>query len=245
MTNWDDCQKALGISFSDELLLKQAFVHSSYLNENPNFILCSNERLEFLGDAILGFVVAERIYSEFPELPEGELTKIRSSLVCGETLAQVASSLKLGDWLLLGEGEDASGGRVRQSNLANAVEALIGAIYLDQGLVEAKEFIFRQLEPTLKRIKTGETIPNYKALLQELTQKIKRATPLYHLVAATGPDHNKQFTIEVLLEGEVLGRGTGKNKKAAETEAARLAWKNYEGEKTSQHYPLPSERYEV
>ncbi|MBN2186060.1 MAG: ribonuclease III [Dehalococcoidia bacterium] len=231
MTNWDDCQKALGISFNDELLLKKAFVHSSYLNENPNFILCSNERLEFLGDAILGFVVAESIYSEFPELPEGELTRIRSSLVCGETLAQVASLLKLGDWLLLGEGEDASGGRMRQSNLANAVEALIGAIYLDQGLVEAKEFIFRQLEPMLERIKTGEAIPNYKALLQELSQKIKKATPLYHLVAATGPDHNKQFTVEVLIEGEVLGRGTGKNKKAAETEAARLAWENYREKK--------------
>lgn len=231
MTNWDDCQKALGISFSDEPLLKQAFVHSSYLNENPDFILPSNERLEFLGDAILDFIVAERIYSEFPELPEGELTTIRSSLVCRETLAQVASLLKLGDWLVLGEGEDASGGRMRQSNLANAVEALIGAIYLDQGLVKAKEFVFKRLEPTLEKIKTGKTIPNYKALLQELVQKEKRSTPLYHLVAATGPDHNKQFTVEVLTEGEVLGRGTGKNKKAAETEAARLAWKNYGGKK--------------
>ena len=227
MINWDDCQRVLGICFSGEPLLEQAFVHSSYLNENPDFTLPSNERLEFLGDAILDFIVTERIYKEFPELPEGELTTIRSALVCRETLAEVAFSLKLGDWLLLGEGEEASGGRIRQSNLENAMEALIGAIYLDQGLVKAKEFILRQLEPVLEKIKAGEMTPNYKALLQELVQKEKRATPVYHLVEATGPDHDKRFTVEVLIEGEVLGRGTGKNKKTAEMEAARSAWENY------------------
>ena len=229
MAKWDDCQRALDISFSDEWLLKQAFVHSSYLNENPDFTLPSNERLEFLGDAILDFIVTERIYKEFPELPEGELTTIRSSLVCRETLAEAAFSLKLGDWLLLGEGEEANGGRVRQSNLANAMEALIGAIYLNQGLAKAKEFVLRQLEPILEKIKAGEMTPNYKALVQELVQKEKRSAPVYHLVEAIGPDHDKQFTVEVLIEGEILGRGTGKNKKAAETEAARSAWEKLRG----------------
>jgi ribonuclease III len=224
MTSWDDCQRALNLSFDDIGLLRQAFVHSSYLNENLGSNLSSNERLEFLGDAIFGFVVAEMAYEEFPGLPEGQLTAIRSLLVCRTSLAQVGSSLKLGDWLLLGEGEDASGGRTRPSNLANALEALVGAIYLDQGLVKAREFILRQLEPLLDSIKAGAMIPNYKALLQESTQERKGGTPLYHLVTASGPDHDRQFTVEVSLEGEVLATGTGKNKKAAETEAARLAW---------------------
>jgi len=232
MTNWDDCQRALGILFNNEALLKQAFTHSSYLNENPDFALPDNERLEFLGDAILDFIVAEGLYREFPELPEGALTTIRASLVCRQTLAEIASSLKLGDWLLLGEGEEASGGRVRQSNLANATEALIGAIYLDQGLVKVKEFVLRQLQPVAEKIKAGETIPNYKALIQELVQEEKKSTPVYHLVEATGPDHDKQFTVEILIQGEILGSGTGKNKKAAEMEAARSAWEKLRGKET-------------
>ncbi len=165
MDNWDNCQRALDIFFGDRSLLEQAFVHRSYLNENPDFTLPSNERLEFLGDAILDFAITERIYKEFPELSEGELTTIRSSLVCRQTLAEVAFSLRLGDWLLLGEGEEASGGRTRESNLANALEALVGAIYLDQGLAKAEEFVLGQLEPVLEKIKAGEITPNYKALV--------------------------------------------------------------------------------
>ena len=224
MANWDACQEALGIFFNDQSLLKQAFVHRSYLNENPNSTLPSNERLEFLGDAILDFIVTDKLYSEFPELPEGELTTIRASLVCRQTLAKVAFSLKLGDWLLLGQGEKVSGGRKRQSNLANTTEALIGAIYLDQGLCLAEEFILRQLKPFLEKIKHGEINPNYKALLQEFVQNEKTSPPVYQLIEAIGPDHDKQFTIEVLIEDNVLGRGTGKNKQAAEIEAARSAW---------------------
>jgi ribonuclease-3 len=224
MTDWNDCQRNLGISFNSESLLRQAFVHSSYLNENPDFALPSNERLEFLGDAILGLIAAEKLYREFPELPEGELTTIRASLVCRETLAELGSLLKLGDYLLLGQGEEASGGRTRQSNLANALEALIGAIYLDRGLAEAKEFALRQLEPALKTVRAGKMTPNYKALLQELVQGEKQSPPIYHLVESTGPDHDKQFTVEVSIETEVLGRGTGKSKRAAEAAAARLAW---------------------
>jgi ribonuclease-3 len=225
MIDWNDCQKNLGISFHQESLLEQAFVHSSYINENPGFARPSNERLEFLGDSILNFVITEKLYEEFPKLPEGKLTEIRASLVCRDTLAGLASSLKLGDWLLLGQGEEANEGRTKASNLANAMEALIGALYLDQGLARARRFILKQLKPELEEIKAGKTTPNYKALVQEFIQGQKRATPIYRLVEASGPDHSKQFTAEILVEGEALGKGTGKSKKTAESQAARAAWK--------------------
>jgi ribonuclease-3 len=224
MIDWNDCQRDLGISFRHVSLLEQAFVHRSYLNENPDFDLSDNERLEFLGDAILNFIVAARLYKEFPNLPEGDLTEIRASLVCRDTLAEVASSLRLGVWLLLGQGEETSGGRAKQSNLANAMEALIGAIYLDQGLATARRFVLKQLKAELRKIKAGKMTPNYKALVQELIQGQKKPAPVYHLVEAAGPDHDKEFTAEILVEGEALGRGTGKNKKAAESQAARAAW---------------------
>ena len=224
MVDWSHCQENLGICFSRESLLEQAFVHSSYCNENPDFGNSSNERLEFLGDAVLNFVVTERLYKECPELPEGELTEIRASLVCRDTLAELASSLELGEWLLLGRGEELSGGRVKVGNLANTMEALIGALYLDQGLVKARRFILKQLKPRLEEIKTGKTVPNYKALLQEFIQGQKRPTPVYRLVEAVGPDHSKQFTAEILVDGEALGRGMGGSKKVAESQAARAAW---------------------
>jgi len=224
MVDWDYCQKNLGISFGQGGLLEQAFVHSSYCNENPDLEYPSNERLEFLGDAVLNFVVTEKLYKEFPELPEGELTEIRASLVCRDTLADLASSLRLGDWLLLGRGEESSGGREKASNLANAMEALIGALYLDQGLARTRRFILRQLRPELERIETGETMPNYKALVQEFIQGQKKPTPVYRLVEAIGPDHNKQFTTEILIDGEALGRGRGSSKKTAENQAAKAAW---------------------
>lgn len=224
MVDWNDCQKNLGVSFHQESLLEQAFVHLSYLNENPDFGRPSNERLEFLGDTVLNFIVTEKLYEEFPKLSEGELTEIRASLVCRDTLAELASSLKLGDWLLLGRGEEANRGRAKASNLANAMEALLGALYLDQGLAKARRFILRQLKPELEKIKTGNTTPNYKALVQELIQGQKRPTPVYRLVEATGPEHSKQFTAEILVEGEALGRGTGKSKKVAESQAAKAAW---------------------
>jgi len=199
-------------------------VHLSYLNENPGFARPSNERLEFLGDAVLNLIVTEKLYEEFPKLPEGELTEIRASLVCRDTLAELASLLKLGDWLLLGRGEEANGGRAKASNLANAMEALIAALYLDQGLAKARRFILRQLKPELEKIKAGKITPNYKALVQELIQGQKRPTPVYRLVEATGPDHSKQFTVEILVQGEALGSGTGRSKKVAESQAARAAW---------------------
>ena len=224
MTDWDSCQRTLEVCFNDLSLLEQAFVHSSYLNENSDFPLPSNERLEFLGDAVLGFIVAESLHMEFPELPEGHLTMIRAFLVCRESLNEVASSLKLGDWLLLGRGEEATGGRMRQSNLANAMEALIGAIYLDQGLDVAKEFVLRQLKPLLERTRAGAISPNYKALLQESLQKQTQLTPNYRVAEVSGPDHDPQFSVEVVIEGDVVARGTGQSRKAAEVEAARIAW---------------------
>jgi ribonuclease-3 len=224
MVDWDYCQKKLGICFRRESLLEQAFVHSSYCNENPDLGYPSNERLEFLGDAVLNFVVTEKLYKEFPEASEGELTDIRASLVCRDTLAELASSLELGDWLLLGRGEELSGGRAKASNLANAMEALIGALYLDQGIGKARRFILRELKRDLEEVKTGKTVLNYKALVQEFIQGEGRPTPVYRLVEAVGPDHSKRFTAEILVDEEALGRGMGGSKKIAESQAARAAW---------------------
>lgn len=224
MVDWDYCQKKLGICFRRESLLEQAFVHSSYCNENPDLGYPSNERLEFLGDAVLNFVVTEKLYKEFPEVSEGELTDIRASLVCRDTLAELASSLELGDWLLLGRGEELSGGRAKASNLGNAMEALIGALYLDQGIAKARRFILRELKRDLEEIKTGKTVLNYKALVQEFIQGEGRPTPVYRLVEAVGPDHSKRFTAEILVDEEALGRGMGGSKKIAESQAARAAW---------------------
>jgi len=224
MSDWNDCQETLGISFRRESLLEQAFVHSSYCNENPNFSATSNERMEFLGDAVLNFVVTEKLYQEFPELSEGELTEMRASLVCRDTLAELASSLRLGDCLLLGRGEELSRGRAKASNLANAMEALLGALFLDQGITKTRRFILKQLKPRLAKIGTGKTMPNYKALVQEVVQGEGRPTPVYRLVEATGPDHSKRFTVEILVDGDALGRGVGRSKKAAESQAARAAW---------------------
>ena len=224
MVDWDHCQEKLGISFRRESLLEQAFVHTSYCNENPDLEYSSNERLEFLGDAVLNFVVTDKLYKEFPELSEGELTEIRASLVCRDTLAELASALELGDWLLLGRGEESSGGRAKVSNLANAVEALIGALYLDQGIGKARRFILKQLKGDLEEIKTGKIMLNYKALVQELIQGEGKPTPVYRLVEAIGPDHDKQFTADILVDGQALGRGMGGSKKVAESRAARAAW---------------------
>lgn len=209
---------------SEGSLVEQAFVHPSYLNENPGFALPSNERLEFLGDAVLNLVVAEWLYGEFPELAEGALTEMRASLVRRETLAELASALKLGDRLLLGQGEETNGGRCKPSNLANALEALLGALYLEEGPQEARGFVLHHLREELTAIKAGKRAANYKALLQELVQAQGRPAPVYNLVEATGPDHDRQFTVEILVEGEALGTGQGKSKKAAESQAARAAW---------------------
>ncbi len=216
-------QETLGVSFNDLSLLEQAMVHSSYINENLNFAPASNERLEFLGDAILGFVVAEKLYQDFPDLAEGEMTKLRSVLVRRDTLAHVAGAIRLGDYLYLGKGEEVSGGRHKSVNLAGALEAVIAAVFLDQGLAITRELVLKLLNEELQKVTRQDAEVDYKSQLQELIQSRYRSAPAYRLVEAVGPDHDKRFTVEVIAGETVLGRGSGKSKKVAETEAARLA----------------------
>ena len=215
-------QQTLGISFNDPSLLEQALVHSSYVNENPS--LASNERLEFLGDAVLGLVIAEKLYQDFPHFDEGEMTKLRAALVRGGTLARVARTIKLGDYLYLGKGEEASGGRRKPANLAGALEAMIAAIFLDQGLTTSNDFVLRLFNEELQRVGASqEAGVDYKSQLQELIQAREQQKPTYQLVVAVGPDHDRRFTVEVRVGDTVLGKGSGKSKKAAETEAAHTA----------------------
>ncbi len=219
-------QQTLGVSFNDISLLEQALVHSSYVNENPGFAPTSNERLEFLGDAVLGLIVADKLYQDFPRFTEGEMTKFRAALIRRDTLARLARAIRLGDHLNLGKGEEASGGRHKPANLAAALEAVIAAIFLDQGSTATKNFIIRLLDAELQKVVSQGTEVDYKSELQELTQARERQTPTYHVIETTGPDHDKQFTIEVKLGETMLGRGSGKSKKAAESEAARSALEN-------------------
>lgn len=223
-------EQILGIRFNDISHLQQALVHRSYLNENEGFSLPSNERLEFLGDALLGFVIAEQLYSEFPGFPEGDLTKLRSALVRTETLARVARSLNLGHYLYLGKGEDESGGRNRQRNLACTLEAVIGAVVTDQGFEVAREFVLRIFRSEFARIAEGKLEKDPKSKLQELTQAQQQLTPVYQTIDSAGPDHERVFTVGVFAGEKLLGRGSGKSKRAAEQEAARIALENLEGE---------------
>ena len=216
-------QETLGVSFHDLSLLEQAMVHSSYINENPGYATFSNERLEFVGDAILGFIIAEKLYQDFSGLAEGELTKLRSVLVRRDTLSRVARTIRLGDYLYLGKGEEASGGRHKSANLAGALEAMIAAVFLDQGLTITRELVLKLFDEELQKVIRQGTEVDYKSRLQELIQSRYQSTPDYRLIEATGPDHDKRFTVEVVLGDTVLGRGSGKSKKVAESEAARSA----------------------
>ncbi len=218
-----ELQQSLGVSFSDLSLLEQALVHSSYINENPGFALTSNERLEFLGDAVLGLVVAEKLYWDSPQFSEGEMTRLRAALVRRETLARMARAIGLGDYLSMGKGEETSGGRRKPSNLAGALEAVIAAVFLDQGLTATKELILRLFNEELERVVSRGAEVDYKSQLQELTQARQQPVPVYQLVEAVGPAHDRRFTVEVKVGDTALGRGSGKSKKMAETEAARSA----------------------
>jgi ribonuclease III len=219
-----ELQPRLGIQFHHELLLKQAFVHPSYTNENPNFTVADNERMEFLGDALLNMIVTEILYRDFPDLTEGKLTEIRVSLIRQEKLAEKASMLHLGDYLLLGKGERLSSGNTKQNNLANVFEALLAAIFLDQGIDAVKSFIVQNFKDDLGDIKSGKLAPNFKALLQELTQTKYKQLPQYEVVESMGPDHDRMFFIAVSLGEVMLAIGSGRSKKIAESEAARLAY---------------------
>ncbi len=213
----------LDISFNEPSLLEQALVHSSYVNEKPGSASVSNERLEFLGDAVLGAVFAEKLYQDLPEMSEGEMTKLRSYLVCRDTLSSVASAIGLGEHIYLGKGEEANGGRHKPSNLAGTLEAVIAAVFLDQGLAATRDFILRLFNRELEELDSQGVAVDYKSQLQELLQARQQEIPFYHIVESTGPDHDRRFTAEVRVGDTVLGRGSGKSKKLAETEAARSA----------------------
>ena len=223
LSDLNKLQKNLGIVFTDTALLKLALTHSSFINENPGIASVPYERLEFLGDAVIGLIIAEKLYQELPGAPEGELTELRAALVRREMLAALAQQIDLGEYLYLGIGEQTGGGRRKPINLAGSFEALIAAIYLDQGLETTRSFVLRQFGPKLHRQADELAGANYKSRLQELMQSERQVTPSYHVVEASGPDHDRQFISEVTVLDEILGRGSGKSKKAAETEAARVA----------------------
>ena len=218
-------EKALQYQFRDNALLREALRHSSYANEHRGDESVSNERLEFLGDSVLGFVTAEFLFRKHPNAPEGELTRIRARLVCEESLYEVAQRLELGKYLCLGHGEEAGGGRTRPSILADATEAVIAAIYLDGGIEPAAALIHRMLLDGAAEERFVEQRRDYKTALQELVQRTPNHALRYCLVGESGPDHAKTFTVDVLLGAEVVGTGSGRSKKEAEQNAACAALK--------------------
>jgi ribonuclease-3 len=218
-----ELERRLGVKFKDASLLTQALIHSSYVNENPHDAPESNERLEFLGDAVLGLVVADDLYAAYPEQHEGQLTELRTLLVRRDTLAKAGRRLRLGDALYLGRGEEAGGGRSRPTNLAHAYEALVGAIFLDRGLATARRFVRRSLQAEFSELPVRPFPVDPKSRLQELSQSRYQAPPSYRLVEAEGPDHARRFTVEVIINGRALGTGRGMSKQEAEKEAAREA----------------------
>ena len=216
-----DLEAAIGYSFQNITLLQNALTHSSYANERWHNSLKSNERLEFLGDSILGMVVAEYLYKQFPDRPEGELTRMRADMVCETSLAAIAAKIELGKHLLLGHGEEQGGGRARASILADAVESVIAASFLDGGTAAAEGFIQRFVLCNVPVTRLQNT--DYKTTLQELVQQKKNQVLTYQLTGQSGPDHDKTFNVEVSLNDQVVGKGTGSSKKRAEQDAARAA----------------------
>jgi len=220
---FDALQRAAGYRFRDLGLLEHAMTHTSRANEDISGGVFDNESLEFLGDAVLGFAIADVLFREFPEWDEGQKSKMKAALVSTATLALLAERLELGDHLLLGRGEEKTGGRRKQALLADGYEALIAAIYLDGGIDEAKQFIRREFSALLDEARHGVVARDFKSGLQELVQARNRPLPEYRLIGTLGPDHQKRFEVEVVVGGEPLARGSGRSKKDAEQEAARLA----------------------
>jgi len=215
-------EERIGYKFRNPLLLAEALTHPSLGHETQQHHF-DNQRLEFLGDAILQLVITEYLFEHFSEAPEGQLTKLRSRLVSRETLKTYAAALDLGRFLLMGRGEEASGGRARTSTLADAFEALIGAIYLDNGLEKARKFILGQAQENLAQLAEEPVDINPKGHLQELLQSISPRSPVYELVSQSGPEHDKMFVVKAVWEGIILGQGSGHSKKQAETAAATEA----------------------
>ncbi len=224
--NFKELEKKLGFKFKDSNLLKEALTHRSYLNEFKKQRIQSNERLEFLGDAVLSFIVSSWLFKEFPRCHEGKLTNLRSNLVKTASLTQVAQKLKIGEYLLLSKGEKESQGQENPTLLANTVESIIGALFLDQGLESAKTFIRANFEPLLEEVIRSGRLKDYKSLLQEKIQAQKGQSPVYKTIKEKGPEHDKIFTVNVLAEGEILATGIGKSKQKAQEEAAKQALEN-------------------
>jgi len=216
-------QKRLDVTFVRPELLLAAVTHPSYSNEHPEDPTPTNERLEFLGDAVLGVIVAEALYSRFPHVQEGRLTEWRSALVCGPTLSRVATDvIALGPWLRLGRGEEQTGGRDREGNMERAYEAIVGAVYLDRGLEAAREFVERTLGAEFAALERDPGVLNPKGTLQQLAQDAM-GRPDYVVIEQEGPEHDRRFTVDVILDGQPLGRGRAGTKQEAEKEAARQA----------------------
>ena len=225
MINFADFEKKVGISFNDKNLLKQAFIHRSYINENSGTGMSHNERLEFLGDAVLELIVTDFLYKKYPGYTEGELTALRSALVNAIIISEIASSIGMNDFLLLSKGESKDNGKARQYILANTYEALVGAIYLDGGYEVANKFITKTILPHTEEIVAKKLWRDAKSLVQEKAQEFVGMTPLYKVLNEVGPDHDKHFTVGIYFGGELIAEGKGKSKQEAEQKAAEAALK--------------------
>lgn len=224
--NLEKLEKNLEIIFKNKGLLREALIHRSYLNEHPEKNFRSNERLEFLGDAVLEFLITRTLFENFPEAQEGELTALRSQIVQTKTLAKLAKKLKIGEFMLLSRGEEEGGGRENESLLANAFEALLGAIFLDQGVTQVFKFVKKQFDAQILST-ASKNLKDYKSLLQEITQEKEKITPAYKIIKETGPDHAKIFITGVFLQKKLLGKGKGHSKQEAEQQAAKVALEQY------------------
>lgn len=219
----DWAEQRLGHRFTAAALLMEALTHPSHAYEAEGRVP-SNQRLEFLGDAVLGLIASQMLFRQFPGVPEGELTRLRQGLVSAPTLARRAQQLGVGEMLRLGRGEEASGGRERTSNLSDAFEALVAAVYLDAGLDAARRLVLRELAPEVEAARRGQLHPNYKARLLEWAQRERSTAPAYAVIAESGPDHDRRFRVSVAIAGQVVGEGAGRSKREAEQAAARAAW---------------------
>jgi ribonuclease-3 len=216
-------ERHAGLRFRELESLNQAFTHRSYANELSDTV-ANNERLEFLGDSVLGMVVSEYLYERLPDQPEGELARIKSFVVSEASLSEIAKRLRVDNYILIGKGEEYSGGRSKKAILADALEAIIGAYYLDSGFLPARKFVLAILIPEITKVLENRHAKDYKTLLQELVQKRMKTYPKYKVAQKSGPDHDRTFTIEVHIGERSFGSGRGKNKKEAEQEAARIAF---------------------
>ena len=221
LNNISKFENIISYNFKNKQYILEALTHSSYSNENKSYAF--NERLEFLGDSVLGIIISDYLFKNETELPEGELTKLRANIVCEESLSEVSKKIELGTHMLLGKGEEATGGRERVSILADAVEAVIAAIYLDGGIENARKFVLTQMDEIIQDSIKGRIFRDYKTHLQEVIQSQGETNIIYDLVEEIGPDHNKKFVMQVKLNDEVLGTGEGKSKKEAEQSAAKQA----------------------